>query len=199
MLSLAFTLLGADVSWLELVAFVFALGCVSCNVVELHWGWPLAIAASMLYAWLFFSSRLYGDVAVQAFFFVSSIWGWQRWLFGRTTEGTRTRLRVARLTGLQRAGVALAWLALWPTVGALLARFTDSDVPYFNALPTVGSGMAQVLLALKYVETWPVWVVVNVVSIALYASKRLWLTSVLYVIFTGLALTGWRRWQRKLG
>ncbi|MBK8481162.1 MAG: nicotinamide mononucleotide transporter [Proteobacteria bacterium] len=198
MLSLAFTLFGADVSWLELVAFVFALGCVSCNVIELHWGWPLAIVASVLYAWLFFSSRLYGDVAVQAFFFGSSIWGWHRWLLGGGTESAPTRLRVARLSGLQRAAVALGWLALWPAFGALLARFTDSDVPYFNALPTVGSGIAQVLLALKYVETWPVWVVVNVVSTVLYASKQLWLTSLLYVIFAGLALTGWRRWQRKL-
>ena len=69
-------------------------------------------------------------------------------------------------------------------------------MPYFNALPTVGSFIGQVLLALKFVETWPVWLAVNAVSVALYASKSLWLTAGLYVIFAALAIAGWRRWAR---
>jgi nicotinamide mononucleotide transporter len=51
-----------------------------------------------------------------------------------------------------------------------------------------------VLLALKFVETWPVWLLVNAVSVVLYGSKSLWLTAGLYVIFAALAIAGWRRW-----
>jgi nicotinamide mononucleotide transporter len=198
MLETAFTLFGAGVTWLEIVAFALALACVVLNVYEVHWAWPLAIAASALYAWLFFASRLYGDVAVQAFFVVSSAWGWYQWLFGRRA-GEQTApgpLRVAVLGGGRRLAVALLWLAGWPLLGALLARFTDTDVPYFSALPTVGSFIGQVLLALKFVETWPVWLAVNLVSVVLYASKSLWLTAGLYVIFAALSVAGWRRWLR---
>ncbi len=198
MLDVAFTILGAGVTWLEVIAFALALGCVIFNVLEIHWAWPLAIAASLLYAWLFFASRLYGDVAVQTFFVISSVWGWYQWLFGRrrSSAGAAAPLRIARLNGRRRVLVVMLWLALWPLLGALLARFTDTDVPYFNAFPTVGSFIGQILLALKFIETWPVWLVVNAVSIVLYSTKSLWLTAVLYLIFGLLAIAGWRRWRR---
>ena len=198
MLEIAFTLFGAGVTWLEVIAFALALGCVVFNVLEIHWAWPLAIAASLLYAWLFFASRLYGDVAVQSFFVVSSLWGWYQWLFGRRAgAGSEpSPLRIARLGRRRVVAVGLLWLAAWPALGLLLASFTDTDVPYFNALPTVGSFIGQILLALKFVETWPVWLIVNAVSVVLYASKSLWLTALLYVIFAALAVAGWRRWRR---
>jgi nicotinamide mononucleotide transporter len=88
-----------------------------------------------------------------------------------------------------------ATLAAWPLLGLLLSRATDSDVPYFDALPTVGSLAGQLLLARKCVENWPVWVGVNVISVALFAYKGLWLTVLLYALFTVLALVGWRRWR----
>jgi nicotinamide mononucleotide transporter len=196
MLETAFTLFGAEVTWLEVIAFALALGCVVCNVLEIHWAWPLAIASSLLYAWLFFASRLYGDVAVQSFFVVSSLWGWYQWLFGRRADGqgAAAPLRIGRLGRRRLAAVGLLWLAAWPVLGLLLERYTDTDVPYFNALPTVGSFIGQVLLALKFVETWPVWLLVNAVSVVLYGSKSLWLTAGLYVIFAALAIAGWRRW-----
>jgi len=198
MLEIAFTVLGAGVTWLEVIAFALALGCVVLNVLEIHWAWPLAIAASLLYGWLFFASKLYGDVAVQTFFVVSSAWGWYQWLFGRrpVSAGEAAPLRIARLTSRRRLVVGGVWLLLWPLLGALLARFTDTDVPYFNAFPTVGSFIGQILLALKFVETWPVWMIVNGVSIVLYASKALWLTALLYFVFGLLAVAGWRRWRR---
>jgi len=198
MLEVAFTLFGAGVTWLEVTAFALALGCVIFNVLEIHWAWPLAIASSLLYAWLFFASRLYGDVAVQSFFVISSMWGWYQWLFGRRADaqGTAAPLRIARLGNWRVLALGLLWLAAWPVLGFVLARCTDTDVPYFNAFPTIGSFIGQVLLALKFVETWPVWLAVNAVSVVLYASKSLWLTALLYVIFGALAIAGWRRWQR---
>ena len=198
MLEVAFTLFGAGVTWLEVIAFALALGCVVLNVLEIHWAWPLAIAASLLYGWLFFVSRLYGDVAVQSFFVLSSLWGWYQWLFGRREDagGAEAPLRIARLGGARLAVGGLLWLAAWPALGLLLARFTDTDVPYFNAFPTIGSFIGQILLALKFVETWPVWLIVNAVSVALYGSKSLWLTALLYVLFGALAVAGWRRWGR---
>lgn len=63
MFDTAFTLLQTPVTWLEVLAFVLALANIACNVAEIHWGWPLTLAASGLYAWLFYASGLYGEVA----------------------------------------------------------------------------------------------------------------------------------------
>ena len=84
----------------------------------------------------------------------------------------------------------------WPALGWLLARSTNSDVPWWDAFPTAGSVIGQWLLARKYVENWPAWLVVNLVSVLLFAYKGLWLTVILYGIFVVLSVAGWRVWQR---
>ncbi len=70
-------------------------------------------------------------------------------------------------------------------------------MPWLDALPTVGSLAGQWLLGRQYVENWPVWVAVNVVSIGLFAWKALWLTTLLYALFALIAVGGWRAWARR--
>ncbi|HPT57391.1 MAG TPA: nicotinamide mononucleotide transporter family protein, partial [Casimicrobium sp.] len=96
MLATAFTLLGAAVTWLEVIAFVLALANITCNVFEIHWGWPLTIVASILYAWLFYASKLYGDASVNVFFAVTAVWGWWQWLRGHRGDSAAP-LTIARL------------------------------------------------------------------------------------------------------
>ncbi len=194
LLAAAFTLWGSPVTWLEIVAFVLAVLMVLANLRVNVIGWPLAIASSLLYALLFADSRLYGEATLQLFFVVIALWGWWQWLRGTTGEGEP--LRVRRLPVRQRWLALAATLAAWPLLGLLLARVTDTDVPFFDALPTVASVTGQVLLGRKFVENWPVWVGVNLVSVGLFAYKGLWLTVLLYAVFTLLAVLGWRAWQR---
>jgi nicotinamide mononucleotide transporter len=61
-------------------------------------------------------------------------------------------------------------------------------------LPTVGSIAGTLLLGRKALENWPVWVAVNGVSVLLFASKALWLTTALYALFALMAVAGWRAW-----
>ncbi len=201
MLDTAFVLFGTPVTWLEIWAFVLALACVVCNVYEIHWGWPLAIASSLLYAWLFYVSKLYGEGGLQIFFAATSVWGWWQWLFGtRATRGSGAgRLAVARLAAKSRLATLLVWLLAWPATGVLLAHATDTDVPFLDAFPTVGSVIGQVLLGRKFIENWAAWVIVNVVSVGVFVYKGLWLTAMLYVVFAALAVAGWVRWLRTAG
>ena len=190
MLATAFTLLGTAVSWLELLAFVLALANIACNVAEIHWGWPLTIVASLLYAWLFYASKLYGEAGVNVFFAATGVWGWWQWLRGHRGDSVAA-LRIAQLDlrGLLWcvSGFALAWLLL----ALLLRSVTDSNVPWADGLVTAGSLVGTILLGRKFIENWPVWLAVNAASVALFAYKGLHLTVVLYVIFFLLAIWGW--------
>ena len=190
----AFTLWGSPVTWLEAVAFVLALAMVLFNIRVDPTGWPLAIASSLLYFALFWNSRLYGDAGLQIFFAVVALWGWWQWLRGTQADGSA--LQVRRL-GARGRWVALAALAVaWPATGAFLKHFTDTDVPWWDAFPTAASVVGQWLLGRKYVENWPTWIAVNVVGVALFAYKGLWLTVILYAVFTALSVLGWRAWAR---
>ena len=194
MLAVAFELWGSPVTWLEIAAFVLSLLMVWANMRVHVVAWPLAIASSLLYALLFADSRLYGEAGLQFVFVAVALWGWRQWLRGSAGRGTPLRVHWMSVRG--RWSTALATLAAWPLLGLLLQHTTDSDVPYLDALPTVASITGQVLLGRKLVENWPVWVGVNIVSMGLFAYKALWLTVILYGLFTVLALVGWRTWQR---
>ena len=84
----------------------------------------------------------------------------------------------------------------WPATGAFLANFTDTDVPWWDAFPTAASVIGQWLLGRKYVENWAVWIVVNIVSVSLFAYKGLLLTVLLYALFIAMSVLGWRAWAR---
>jgi nicotinamide mononucleotide transporter len=193
----AFTLLGTAVTWLELIAFVLALANITCNVFEIHWGWPLTVIASLLYVWLFYASKLYGEAAVNVFFAVAALWGWWQWLRGHR-GASLAPLRIARLDRTRFALYLIAWACLWIVFASLLAGITDSDVPWADGFVTAGSVVGTVLLGRKFIENWPLWLVVNAASVALFAYKGLHLTVLLYAIFFGLAIWGWIGWSRRI-
>lgn len=197
MLDTAFTLLGTAVTWLEVIAFGLALANIACNVFEIHWGWPLTIIASVLYAWLFQASKLYGEAGVNVFFAGAALWGWWQWLRGHRA-GSSAPLAIARLGGRGIAMLAAGWAAAWLACAMLLRAVTDSDVAWADGFVTAGSVVGTVLLGRKLIENWPVWLVVNAASVVLFAYKGLTLTVVLYVIFFGLAIWGWIGWHRRL-
>jgi nicotinamide mononucleotide transporter len=189
-----FELWGAPVTRLEVVAVVLSLAMVVLNLRVNPWAWPLAIAASLLYGVLFHHYGLYGEAGLQLVFVVVSCWGWTQWLWGRDEHRQALVVRpLARSTWWW--GLAF-WMALWGLIGAFLDRYTDSSVPYWDALPTAGSLLGQWWLARKWIENWPVWLMVNVVSVALFAYKLMWLTAVLYGVFALLSVVGWVAWRR---
>jgi nicotinamide mononucleotide transporter len=192
----AFTAWGIPFTWLEIVAVALSIAMVVCNMRVNPLGWPLAIVASLLYFALFWNSKLYGDASLQIFFVVIAAWGWWQWLHGTAADGQPLQVRTLGRQG--RINALAAVLIGWPAIGWFLKNYTDTDVPWWDAFPTAASIVGQWLLARKYVENWATWVVVNIVSVALFAYKGLWLTTALYVAFVLMSVAGWRAWQRVL-
>ncbi len=192
--STAFTLWSLDTSWLELIAVLLALAMIVCNIIELHWGWPLAAISSVLYFFLFWSQRLYGEALLQVLFVVLALWGWSVWLRG--IEGAP--LPLTRMPARQR--FTLTWMGclLWLSTGAVLLNFTDTDVPWWDAFPTAFSLIGQYLLAHKRLENWAVWIIVNIVATGLFAWKGMWLTTLLYLMFIVLSVLGWHTWAKHI-
>lgn len=190
----------------EAAGFALAIGMVFCSIRELHWSWPLAIASSILYFFVFQDSQLYGESALQIVFAILALWGWWQWLRSdkalakansEASEDTPL-LHIARLTSTHRWRMVMVSLVLWPLVSLFLQHYTDTDVPWWDGFTTSLSLVGQYLLGRKYVENWLVWIVVNGVSIGLFAYKGLWLTVLLYLIFVVMSVIGWRTWQRKI-
>ena len=144
LLAPAFSLWGSPVTWPELVAFVLSIAMVVCNIRVNVAGWPLAIAASLLYFLLFWDSRLYGEASLQIFFvLVACGAGGSGCAAAATTDAPcacapcRARAGWSCWSACSRPGRCWA---------AVLRHFTDTDVPWWDALPTAGSVVGQWLL-----------------------------------------------------
>jgi nicotinamide mononucleotide transporter len=192
----AFHIGNAPASWAELIGALLGVAMVLCNIRQIHWGWPLAFASSVLYVFVFAGSKLYAESSLQIFFAVTALWGWWQWLRGVMPSGEK--LHVQRLSQAITIKLIAITSIFFPTIGLFLWKFTDSDVPWGDALPTVLSLVATWLLGRKYLENWPLWIVVNIISMALFAYKGLWLTVGLYGLFAIMAAFGWRAWAQSL-
>ena len=192
----------------ELAGFVLSLAMVYCNIKEIHWGWPLAILSALLYGSVFWSSQLYGEACLQIMFILTAAWGWQQWLRGNTSHSASTqasensapsvqaKLSVSTLQAAERRIAFIATLLAWPAFSFFLHRYTDSDVAVWDGLVTALSLLGQYLLGRKKIENWWVWMLVNVLTVGLMVEKSLWLTAVLYGIFTVLSYLGLQAWRR---
>ena len=191
-----FTLFGSPASWAELIGAVLGIAMVICNIKEIHWGWPLAFVSSAMYFLVFWDSKLFGDATLQIFFAVMATWGWWQWLRGIRDDGSA--LKIQTLSNASTIKLIALCAFFWLAAGLFLLKFTTTDVPWWDAFPTALSVVATLLLGRKYVENWPMWIVVNVVSIALFAYKGLWLTVGLYTVFAIMAVIGWQAWRKQL-
>ncbi|MEO8451107.1 MAG: nicotinamide riboside transporter PnuC [Gemmatimonadota bacterium] len=179
-------------SVLELIAVAVGIVSVYFNTKQNVLGWPTSIINVALYTLIFYRGHLYALAALQVFYFVISVYGWYEWLRGG--EG-KTPLKVTKTP--PRLGVALIVIAIVGTaVLTVILRSTKDPLPALDATLAVVSLLAQWMMARKYLETWPVWIGVNLVSVPTFFSLGNYLTAFLYTVFLGLAISGHLQWRK---
>lgn len=178
-------------SKLELFAALLGLVSVWLTVVQNVWCWPVGAVMVALYFFIFYQARLYADMGLQGVYFVLQFYGWYAWLYGGARHDPLT---VRRATPHQLVMAGALGLAGTFALGHALSRYTDASLPYWDSAATAFSLVAQWLLARKLIENWLLWVGVDVLSVGIYWVKGLYPTMVLYAVFTGMAVCGYRAW-----
>jgi nicotinamide mononucleotide transporter len=183
------------ITLLEFLGTAFALTGVYLTTRENIWCWFFGIAGIIIYTYIFFQSKLYGDAALQAVYFFLSIYGWYQWQFG----SSKNEALAITLNTLQQIIFFIAiGLAGGMFFGWLLNNYTDSDVPYWDGLTTSYSLVATYMMARKYLYHWLFWIIIDVVYTGIYTYKNLYITVFQYAIFCILAVLGYLQWRQKL-
>jgi len=159
--------------------------------------WPAWLVSIIAYGVFFTQIKLYADATLQIFFLITSVVGWLAWHKDKAGDAeaelpvtwtpTRERWAYLGLTLIASSGI-----------GLVFDRFTDAHVPYWDAGCAGISVAAQILMMKRRIESWHLWVVVDVVYTALYATKGAWLTVILYAIFAVIAVGGLREWRKSV-
>ncbi|HNX78977.1 MAG TPA: nicotinamide riboside transporter PnuC [Prolixibacteraceae bacterium] len=178
----------------ELAGTILGLIYITLSVRQKVLTWPFGIATSLVYAWVFYTTRFYAGMGLQLYYVAISIYGWIYWVSGKskTSAGELPVTRINRPVAVY--GILLA-AGSFILLYFLLTNKTDSPVPFMDALTTALSIAATWLLARKVLENWLVWIVTDLLCIGLYASQNLWATVVLFAVYEALAIYGYFQWK----
>jgi nicotinamide mononucleotide transporter len=178
----------------EVLAFVTGGWCVWLAVEENVWNWPIGIANSVFFLVLFLQARLFAESALKALYVVLGLAGWYWWLRGGTG---RTELGISRPGLLSACILAMLGVVATAVMWFVLQSIADS-APFWDALTTALSLVAQYMLTRKLLENWLVWIAADVMYVGLYSYKHLLLTAVLYGVFLTMCVAGLRQWRRSM-
>jgi nicotinamide mononucleotide transporter len=181
------------VSWAELFGDATGIACVWLTARQRISNWPVGLLNNAFFFLLFWWAKLYGDATLQGIFAVLGVYGWWAWARGSGESAPVRRCRAWEWAVLVPAtAAATVFAAGW------LARHTDSPVPRWDATVLCLSLAATYAQARKILESWWLWIAVDVLSVPLYLIRGLYPTAALYALFLGLCVVGLRAWARAL-
>lgn len=183
--------------WIEIFGVITGILYVILEVKQNRLLWPLGIVTSAAYVYIFFTGKFYADMGLQVYYVLISIYGWYYWSRGGS-NADKGELPVVRITRKQLFLLSLTFALSWVGIYKILDRFTDSTVPLGDSFTTALAIVATWMLTQKIIEQWFLWIIANLVSIALYIYKGLYPTVILYVVYAGMAVYGYLEWKRSM-
>ena len=185
MSSIIFTAWGYEVSALEFIAATTSFVGVWLGTTGKRITWPWWALSSALYMVFFYQVDLFASAALQIVFIIAAVWGWRDW----APTGAAPGILNNRHRFIIGSGTLIAVSVLSPLLARAGAAATWSD-----AFLLVGSLIAQILMVYQKVESWVLWLIIDLAGTIQYAYLGYWFTAVLYGLFTLVAIIGWKRW-----
>lgn len=152
--------------------------------------WFFALSSSLTYVYICVTYNLYLESFLQVFYVLMAIYGWLNWKKEANHSNIiKWPLKIHLIN-------IFASLFLTITLGYLFQKHTDQANPYTDAFTTVFSLTATFMVTKKVLENWIYWIIIDAVSIFLFFSRELYLTSVLFFFFTLIAVWGYTKWKK---
>lgn len=180
--------------FVEVLGVVFSILYLYFSIRQRILLWPMGIVSAILYMVVFYQSKFYADMGLNGYYVIVSIYGWILW---RNPGNTPRKILPVSRVRLKQAMILVAiTLAGFLGIGVLLDKFTDSPIPYWDALTTAMSFTATWMLARKILEHWLLWIFVDAISMGLYLYRGLYPTLILFAIYTSMAFIGYFEWKK---
>ncbi|MDO7170983.1 nicotinamide riboside transporter PnuC [Mariniflexile sp. AS56] len=182
---------------LEGIAFVFGILSVWYAKNENILVYPTGIICTVITVYLLYINEYFGDMLMNFYYSIMSIYGWWNW--SRKKENSAV-LPVSR-TNLKEKQLGVLLFILTMIVTYLVYQAFNYDMQIPNYIDVVTSGIfftAMWYMANKKLENWTLWIIADLITIPLYAYRGLGVLSFQYVIFTILAIQGYREWKKSI-
>lgn len=181
---------------LELLVFVCGILSVYFAKKENIWVYPTGLVATVITVYLMYQAAYFGDMVVNAYYSIMSIFGWYKW-----SEKTNEKpLVISRTNSKEKViGIGLFLITLVFTYGVYHFFDYTLEIPnYIDIFTTAIFFTAMWYMALKKIENWTLWIIGDIIVIPLFAYRGLGILSLQYIIFTILAIMAYLEWKKIL-
>jgi len=177
---------------MENLAVILAIGYLLLAIRQNILCWICAALSTSIYIYLFFNAKLYMESLLNLFYFLMAIYGWISW----SSKNKNEILRISQWTKNIHILAITIITSLSLLMGFLLSLKTDAAFPYIDSMTTFFSIWATYLVAKKILENWWYWLVIDLVSMMLYWSRDLQMTSLLFLLYIFMIPFGMYSWKK---
>jgi nicotinamide mononucleotide transporter len=163
---------------LEATAVVLGATYTILITYGIIWCWPVAILSSSIFTYLCYVKRIYAETALHLFYVAIAAYGWYVWPLLNNTMAIG-------------GGLVTCFV-----VALLLRKYTNAFWPGVDTFTTVFSIIATFMMVWAITDNWYYWIVIDTVSIFLYAGRRMYLTALLFLVYTILSINGALEWSQ---
>jgi nicotinamide mononucleotide transporter len=188
-------LLWLSQNYIEIIGAISGILGVWLTARQIIWCWPVALINVVIYIYVFYISKLYADFGLQLFYFFMTLYGWYNWLYGGTSNH---HLPISRITLKKFIFFFFIGMPAVLITGYLLKNYSDAAYPYWDSFVSVWGIIGTYMMAKKIIEHWILWIIVDITCVGIYFYKALYPTTILYFIFTILAVYGLLKWKKDL-
>jgi nicotinamide mononucleotide transporter len=179
--------------WIEPTAVILAIAYLLLAIKQNISCWFAAFFSSLLYFFVMYSAGLYMEAGLQIFYCIMAVYGWTQW---RITLPGNSKFLVKTWNRDQHIKAILLIILLAIVSGWALEKFTNAALPFLDSLTTWGAIVTTYMVAKRLLENWIYWFVIDTISVFLFYSRGLILTSILFLVYLIIIYFGYKSWTQ---
>ena len=182
-----------DINWsiVESIAVFFSVLYVVLAARESIWCWGAACISVSIYIYICYTAKLYPETGLQVFYLIMAGVGYYMWNKDKKEE-------IKEWSELKHLGIIFLGTILTFFMGFYFSIYTDSVMPIIDSFTTIFSLIATYMVVKKVLGNWLYWIVIDLVSVYLYFNRDLHLTSLLFIVYTIIAIFGYFSWVNRM-
>ncbi len=183
-------------NWVEVLGFASALLYLYFSIKQNIWVWPWGIITSSAYFFFYLDVKLYAIAGLNIYYVLISFYGWYNWKHGNS-EAT-SDLPVRKLFPKEFLVLGVIAVAIIFILQFILKHYSDSPVPWSDAIIASFSIVATWMMTKKILENWIVWLLADSFTVIVYLNQEIFLTSLLFMVYASMTLVGFKAWKKTL-
>ena len=180
---------------LELLGLFSGLLCVWLLIRQNVLTFPIGLIYAIVTVVVVARADLFADVLLNVYYVLMNAYGWYFWVYGGAGAPPHAGIVCCLDAHLAALGACRVDCCRHGGNGAFFSSQTSASLPYPDSFTTVASFAARWMSARKYLESWILWFVIDVVQVVLYLIKGIEAYALLYLVYLVMAFYGWKSWR----